>query len=200
MMNIVEFAEELVRRGWCVCPDFLAGEPVAELANAAHDLWNRGAFHKAGTGRGAGLAIRHEVRGDHILWLDECDVPAVRRLLADEIETLRRALNAAGYLGLHEFEGQFAVYPPGGGYARHWDRFHDSDARVVSLVLYLNQVWQPGDGGELRLYPDSEQHDAVTVMPAGGTLVGFLSAQVLHEVLPAQRERFSLSGWFRRRE
>jgi SM-20-related protein len=35
--------------------------------------------------------------------------------------------------------------------------------------------------------------------PTGGCLVVFLSGEVPHEVLPATRERLSLTGWFRRR-
>ncbi|MCO6705038.1 2OG-Fe(II) oxygenase, partial [Streptomyces sp. CHB9.2] len=37
------------------------------------------------------------------------------------------------------------------------------------------------------------------VLPLGGSLVCFLSGQLPHEVLPATRERLSLTGWFRRR-
>ena len=37
------------------------------------------------------------------------------------------------------------------------------------------------------------------VLSEAGTLVVFLSADVPHEVLPATRDRLSLTGWFRRR-
>ncbi|MNF18077.1 hypothetical protein D3C80_2219580 [compost metagenome] len=40
------------------------------------------------------------------------------------------------------------------------------------------------------------EHD---VMPTGGCLVVFLSGDVPHEVLPASRDRLSITGWFRRR-
>ncbi|HEX5339435.1 MAG TPA: 2OG-Fe(II) oxygenase [Gammaproteobacteria bacterium] len=198
-MSDSEFADELIRQGWCVQPGFLSDSRVAELGDVAREHWTRGNFHKAGIGRGAAHSIRHAIRGDHVLWLDECEAPVVQGFVSHELEMLRRALNIAGYLGLHEFEGHFAVYPPATGYAQHLDRFRDSDARVVSLVLYLNQDWQPADGGELRLYPGAEVRNAITVTPTGGTLVGFLSAELPHEVLPSRCERFSLSGWFRRR-
>ena len=35
--------------------------------------------------------------------------------------------------------------------------------------------------------------------PAAGTLVVFMSGDFPHEVLPASRERLSLTGWYRRR-
>ena len=77
------------------------------------------------------------------------------------------------------------------------DRFRDDDRRTVTVVLYLNEEWQPDEGGELRLYlPDGRVHD---VMPLGGSLACFMSADFPHEVLPATRERLSLTGWFRRR-
>ncbi len=66
----------------------------------------------------------------------------------------------------------------------------------VEIVAYLNDAWHADDGGALRLHLDSGPRD---VLPAGGTLVAFLSASVAHEVLPASRERISIAGWFRRR-
>lgn len=198
-MNVPGFAVEVIRQGWCVQTDFVAAKRVAELAHVLREHWARGAFDKAGIGRGANRTIRHDIRGDHVLWLEDCTVPLVQQFVSNDLEELRLAFNAAGYLGLHEFEGHFAVYPPGTGYARHLDRFRDDDARIVSLVLYLNQDWQAADGGELRLYPGAGTQQPITVSPAAGTLVGFLSAEVPHEVLPSRRDRLSLTGWFRRR-
>jgi SM-20-related protein len=169
------------------------------LRQALLQEWEQGRFHKAGIGRGAAHVVRHDIRGDHVLWLDECEAPAVRQFVGGELEQLRLALNAAGYFGLYDFAGHFAVYPPGTGYARHLDRFRNNDARVVSLVLYLNDEWLADDGGELRLYPRATTREPVSVLPLGGTLAVFLSADVPHEVLAARRERFSLTGWFRRR-
>lgn len=49
----------------------------------------------------------------------------------------------------------------------------------------------------MRLYlADGREHD---VLPQAGTLALFLSSEMPHEVLPATRERLSLTGWFRRR-
>jgi SM-20-related protein len=61
----------------------------------------------------------------------------------------------------------------------------------------LNQDWQKDDGGELRLYLNGTADDThIDIMPVGGRLILFLSAKFLHEVLPAKRERISLTGWF----
>lgn len=198
-MDISRFVAEAIEQGWSVQPGFLDSDRVTRLTAAARELWKRGSFYKAGIGRGTAHRVRPDIRGDHILWLDECDVPCVQRFLSEDLEALRLALNSAGYLGLHEFEGHFAVYPPDTHYARHYDRFHDNDERVFTVTLYLNPDWQEEDGGQLMLYPGTGNGEPVSVLPAAGTLVGFISAGMAHEVLPSRRERFSLTGWFRRR-
>ena len=136
------------------------------------------------------------VRGDRTAWLDEHGGSPAEGVFRALVEALRRAFNASLYLGLFRFDGHYALYPPGATYARHLDRFADDDRRVVSLVLYLNDAWQPSDGGALRLHlPDGGVHD---VLPIGGTVVAFLSADFPHEVLPATRPRLALTGWLSR--
>ena len=56
-------------------------------------------------------------------------------------------------------------------------------------------------GGQLRMYLKNEPQEELQydVQPTGGCLVVFLSGEIPHEVLPASRERLSLTGWFRRR-
>jgi SM-20-related protein len=118
----------------------------------------------------------------------------------DALEALRRALNRELQLGLFEFEGHFAAYPPDAFYRRHRDSQEGAGARVVSCVLYLNHAWRPEDGGQLRLYLEaSDSENCRDVLPEGGTLVCFLSQRFWHEVLPATRVRHSLTGWFRQR-
>lgn len=136
------------------------------------------------------------VRGDRTAWLSAPgDSPAEAAFRA-LVEELRLAVNAALYLGLFEYDGHYALYPAGGTYARHLDRFTDDDRRILSVVLYLNDDWRAADGGALRLHIEG----SVTrdVLPIGGTVVAFLSARFSHEVLAATRDRLSLTGWFRR--
>ena len=113
------------------------------------------------------------------------------------MDSLRQALNRGLYLGLEDFESHFALYPPGAFYRKHVDRFRDDDKRMVSAVIYLNDAWLPEHGGQLRMFP--KDADAFDVQPVGGCLAVFLSGEMPHEVLPAHRERLSLTGWFRRR-
>jgi SM-20-related protein len=122
--------------------------------------------------------------------------PACDQYLA-LMDGLRQGLNRELYLGLDDYECHFAWYPPGAFYQKHLDRFRDDDRRAVSAVFYLNPDWQAEQGGALRLYlADETTRD---VQPQAGSLLVFLSADLPHEVLPASRERLSLTGWFRRR-
>ena len=140
---------------------------------------------------------RADVRGDRIRWLDERPHDAAEAAAFALLDALRVACNRSLMAGLVEFEGHYALYPPGTSYARHRDRFRDDDTRVLSCVLYLNDDWRRDDGGALRLYVEGGQ--AIDVWPEAGTLVAFLSERFDHEVLPARRPRLALTGWFRRR-
>lgn len=202
-MHALHMAGDFVRQGWAVQENFLNGKCWRELAAEAQGLWQQGRFGKAGIGREAMHRVQAGIRGDDTLWLDEPMTPVACRFVTRELEALRLALNASTYLGLFEFEGHLAAYPTGACYARHLDQLRGTETRQVSVALYLNDTWQTADGGELRLYPpglDGAPADSgTTILPRGGTLLIFASAGMPHEVRPAKRTRFSLSGWFRRR-
>lgn len=107
-------------------------------------------------------------------------------------------LNRELFLGLWDFECQVAHYQPGDFYRRHYDAFRGRSNRRVSVVAYLNGGWLPDQAGELAIYPDMETLEpALKVTPLMGTMVVFLSEDVPHEVLPAERDRYSVAGWFR---
>jgi SM-20-related protein len=163
-------------------------------------LLDTGALRQAGIGTGGSVRVEPTVRGDRTLWLDPQQATRAQRDCLDALEALRRALNRELQLGLFEFEGHFAAYPPGAFYRRHRDSQVGAGARVVSCVLYLNDAWSAEDGGQLRLYLEASDGETYhDVLPVGGTLVCFLSQPFWHEVLPATRVRLSLTGWFRQR-
>ncbi|WP_211461751.1 2OG-Fe(II) oxygenase [Collimonas silvisoli] len=189
-------ADGLVEHGWSQQNIFLSAELTLALAAECRALAASGGLNPASVGRGAAQALRTEIRGDRILWLKAGQSPACDRYL-QIMESLRIALNHALYLGLDEYESHFAFYAPGASYQTHLDRFRDDDCRTVSVVIYLNHNWLPGQGGALRLHPQGEC--AQDIAPLGSRMVLFLSAEMRHEVLPATRDRLSLAGWFRRR-
>jgi SM-20-related protein len=194
--RVSDIAGALADRGFAIVPDWLPPDHVAALAAEAHELAASGRFKEAGVGRGAGHAVRHDIRGDRILWLDgQAPTPAQARYWA-AIEELRVALNRELWLGLAYCEAHYALYPPGAHYQKHIDRFSDADERVISCSFYLNRDWREADGGQLRLHVEDGHVD---VLPVAGTCVLFRSDTFLHEVLPATQTRLSVTGWFRRR-
>lgn len=194
--DLAPIVDDLAEQGWSLQPLFAPLALTLELAEECRKRVARGALAPAAVGRGGQQQIREGVRGDHIQWLEPGQAPASDRYL-ELMDELRQALNQGLYMGLEDYESHFALYPPGAFYQKHVDRFRDDDRRAVSAVLYLNQDWQAEQGGALRLYlPDGSSRD---VLPQAGSLLLFLSADMPHEVLPATRERLSLTGWFRRR-
>ena len=194
-----EVADALARDGIAIATDFLGSELVGSLAGEAREAVANGRFHASGVGSGHTHALRPDIRGDHILWLERPETDAQRDYFA-RMEALRLAINERLFLGLFDLECHFALYPPGSFYQRHVDRFRDDARRAVSVVLYLNACWDPAWGGALRIYEsEAPQAPFRDIVPLGGTLVCFLSDSVSHEVRPALHERLSLTGWFRRR-
>ena len=189
--------EGIAARGYTITPEFLGAHVIAALRVRAQTLERDGLLASAGVGRGSDRTLRTDIRGDRIRWLDGAGPDPAFEPVRHALESLRVAVNRELALGLLEFEGHYALYPAGARYTRHKDRFRDDDARVLSIVLYLNDDWRAEDGGALRLFVD--KRDAIDVVPAGGTLVTFLADRFDHEVLPAIRPRVSLTGWFRRR-
>ena len=177
--------------------DFVDARLLAELRDRCVELHATGGLRPARVGRGDDEQLAPEVRGDFISWLQQPERDAEQRLLA-RLDELRAALNRALMTGLEDFQGHFALYPRGAGYARHFDRLVGTDVRAISAALYLNDGWADEDGGQLRLYT-GRRRQCRDVLPQGGRLVAFLSDRFEHEVLPARRERMSFTGWFRRR-
>jgi SM-20-related protein len=197
--KLTEIIDSLERQGWCVMPDFLDPEVVADLRALCLARHDAGKFHRAGVGAGK-AKMAENLRGDAILWVESHDAHAALRAYLDATEALRVAVNRELFLGLDHLEAHFAAYPAGGFYKKHLDRFRDDDRRTLTAIVYLNDAWTVEDGGLLRFWPDpsgtGETHD---ILPTGGTLVTFLSERHWHEVLPAKRQRLALTGWYKRR-
>ena len=191
-------AHGLVDPGYAIVADFVTPGLVAALRTEAEAVHATGGFRPAGIGRGATWHLRPDVRGDEVHWVDPERARVHQRSLLDVMERLRVQLNRALFLGLTGYEAHLAVYPAGTAYHRHRDAHAGTDARRVTTTLYLNDDWQPGDGGTLRLFlPDGDHLD---VPPRGGLLLVFASQELDHEVREARRPRLSWTGWFRRDE
>jgi SM-20-related protein len=192
---LLRIVDDVAERGWSRQDIFLPENLTRELALECRKRAAEGELAPASVGRGVLQEVREGIRGDHIQWLEPEQSEPCDRYLA-LMDSLRQALNRGLFLGLEDYESHFALYPPGAFYLKHIDRFRDDDKRMLSAVLYLNDAWLPEHGGHLRMYLDDTELD---VQPTGGCLVVFLSGEIPHEVLPATRDRLSLTGWFRRR-
>lgn len=193
-------ADALAGPGWGVFPGFASPAQITELTRECCTLWDAGGFRHAGIGNGPTFQLNPKIRTDRVMWLNQELLTPAQQWWSRELEQLRRAINRELFLGLFDFEGHFAVYPPGSYYRRHLDQFKGIGLRTVTTILYLNDNWAAADGGQLRIYLEPDGEGAfVDVLPEAGTLVSFLSGSFLHEVLPAKRERMSLTGWFKTR-
>lgn len=115
------------------------------------------------------------------------------------MQALQENINQHLYMGLFDYGSHFAHYKVGDFYAKHLDRLKGKTNRVLTTVLYLNDVWSKDDGGEIVLF-DENQHIVEKLLPKANRLIIFLSERFPHEVLPAKKDRYSITGWFRVRE
>lgn len=181
-----------MHKGYSVRPSALP-ESVSSALSDKRSRLNRREFRKGGIGRGQYAKKNQFVRNNKINWIEDSDPDLAHWHQWNE--QLRRHLNRELFLGLFSFESHFTLYEAGDRYKRHIDAFAGERSRVVSLVSYLNEGWQPDQGGELVLYP--KDNEPIFVTPAFGTLVLFLSEEMPHEVLPTKRKRHGIAGWFR---
>ena len=189
--------EALKVDGISVRDEFLAEARIRTLLECAQLRRERGQFHAAQVGGLRHAQRREEIRGDFTCWMTPPLLPA-EQALSEDLERLRLQLNREAMLGLFELELHYAWYPPGAGYARHVDQPQGRTHRQVSLVLYLSAGWTPEAGGELRFFEAGGSHRDVA--PLAGRMVCFLTPGREHAVLPTQRDRLSISGWFCARE
>lgn len=186
--------DALESQHYAVIPQFLSLTLREALLAELLQLHAQGAFYEASVGRGVRQTRQAHIRGDSICWLEHHFTIAAQYLTL--MEQLRQQLNAHFYLGLRSYEAHYAHYQAGSVYQRHVDRHRDNNARVVTTVCYLNDEWPIEAGGQLKLYNKNNEL-LLEKTPTGGSLVLFMSADMPHEVLAANRSRFSIAGWFR---
>lgn len=187
-------AQDLVAQGLSIQRKAL---PI-EISDILHYHMSNMPEHKfkaASIGRHQQRQHNESVRNDQIVWINGESPAGVRWL--QWCQDLQSYLNRRLFLGLHSFESHFAHYPSGHFYKRHFDAFKGQANRVVSIVTYLNPEWEESDGGELIIYKNAGDLSGCSIAPEYGTVSVFLSEEFEHEVLPTQRDRYSVAGWFR---
>lgn len=193
-MNFIfdSIADGLAGPGYAVTDQFLSQSEVNAILELEDFQKGSDHFKKAGIGKKQGLQINESIRGDYIQWVEKNTAPAPVKVYLDRLHNLVQFLNQALYLSLKDYEVHMTVYPPGSYYKRHLDQFKHDDHRKLSVICYLNNDWKEDHGGQLRMFLDDTVRD---FFPLAGRLVCFRSDQIEHEVLPANRDRLSLTGW-----
>ncbi|GLX76982.1 prolyl 4-hydroxylase subunit alpha [Thalassotalea insulae] len=187
-------ADDIIKQGYSVRPGALA-EEISHSLFAYQQSLTTHKYVDAGIGRGDDYLQNEFVRTDEICWITgESDAG---KLWLEWAAALQTFLNQRLFLGLFSFESHFAHYASGDYYKRHYDAFKGEANRVLSIVTYLNSGWTNSDGGELVLYQNEYDKEGLKIVPLYGTIVIFLSEEFPHEVLPANRDRYSVAGWFR---
>lgn len=184
-------ADGLAEEGYAVVDQFLSQQEVDRIL-ALKEFKGENQFKKAGIGKRQDLQINEAIRGDYIHWLDKTTASAPARIYLDRLNDLVQFINQNLFLSLKDYEVHMTIYPAGSYYKRHLDQFKKDDHRKLSVICYLNNDWKEEQGGQLRMYLPQKSID---ILPLSGRLVCFRSDQIEHEVLPATRDRLSLTGW-----
>lgn len=188
----------ILEMGYGVVDSFLVPTEIIALRTQLQERQAAGLFLEAGIGSGQST-VEKAIRGDQILWLEATAATPDEVIFLDRINLFIWYVNRTCYLGLRDSELHYARYPVGTFYKRHLDRFHSDSRRCLSVICYLNNNWQPTDGGQLAVYVPGADGTKKTIYidPIGGRFVCFDSGLLEHEVLPAIRDRLSITGWLR---
>ncbi|MGR3900125.1 2OG-Fe(II) oxygenase [Psychrobacter sp. 1176_08] len=134
-----------------------------------------------------------DIRGDRIRWITENFFAGYYYL--QSINALASLFNRSLFAGIRHSEAHYACYPIGFGYQWHSDNPAGRDERVISAVFYLNDDWEPTDGGALEVVDKHGVHHEV--MPVANRLIIF-DSDLRHQVQTAHRQRYSIATWMRR--
>ncbi len=180
--------------GYFVVDDFCSNDDAIAARAAAQRMVDAHRLSPAGVSRAGSVEPR--IRGDLTTFLDENDLDTGFVGVVSALTAFQSTLREQAWLTLPRRELQLGCYPGDGtGYARHLDAFRGASLtghRRVTVVLWLNEGWQPAHGGCLRVATD---HGVVDVEPLLARAIVFLSERVPHEVLPCFAPRFALTMW-----
>lgn len=195
LKNPDQICNELYAQGYCVIESFLSIEDFQSLKMSAQMMLANAQFRSAKIGRQFASMENANIRTDKIAWLDEVEQNTAMDNYLSKINQLAQGLNQAFFLGLDHLEAHFAIYPPGSFYRKHVDQFKGTQDRRISCVYYLNDQWQEQDGGQLKLYNESNEL-LLNLLPTANRLIVFKS-DLAHEVCETHRSRFSITGWLK---
>ena len=212
-----ELAPELYRRlfevgePFVVFDDVLGNDVRGAMLEDALALRRRDRFGPSQSVGSDGVPFDKEaVLSCEVEPTDFDDAPHLLAFTRDWLLTLPPALNAllgAERVSPREYGTKLAVQMASGRYPRHVDNAcvdggGPRDKRWITCIYYLQEPgWDAG--GALRIYVDNDDDargdargEGVDVAPTGDRLVCFFADRVVHEVLPANADRWALTLWF----
>ena len=191
-----QLIQDILANGYGVIEDFIQPLQVTRLSQNLQELYQDGYFKKAGIGNTSNLQVISEIRGDYILWLNQDTSLLCKEIYFDKIDRLISYFNETCFLGIKGIEAHFALFPEGTFYKRHLDSFKNNDKRIFSVIFYLNENWKQENGGELNMYFQEKNIETlVSILPIAGRFLCFESHKIPHEVLVANKDRLSITGW-----
>ena len=173
---------------------FLTTELSNHLKDNLKDLYKNAAMKAAGTGNASIVSHDKLVRSDVIYWLDRTHNNQHENDFFDVMDRFVLFLNATCYTGITGYEFHYTLYEKGSFYKTHIDQFQTNGSRAFSMVMYLNENWKVGDGGELCIHHSDRLEN---ISPMNGKSVFFKSNELAHEVLLTHEPRMSITGWLK---
>ena len=184
----------LLEHGYGVVEGLFEPEVLTGLKGELLRLLDEDEFKRAGIGKDEFFTRAKAIRSDRIHWIENESPHPAEQAFIDRLRSFSNYLNRTCYTGIRDLEFHYACFEKGNFYKRHLDQFKNDESRKFSVVTYLNENWTDTDGGALVLYLASgERH----IQARWGTTVIFKSDLIEHEVLPATRNRYSLTGWLK---
>ena len=176
-----------------IVENFLNASLALRLKNDLLKMYSENQFRSAGTGNEMGTQNK-SVRSDVIYWLDRKHDTLLENDFFDLVDKFVAHLNQTCYAGITGYEFHYALYEKGSFYKKHLDQFRNNDSRKYSMIMYLNEDWQAGDGGELNIH---HTDNVQSISPVNGKSVFFKSNEMEHEVVMANKPRMSITGWLK---
>lgn len=177
-----------------ITTEFISEQLAANLKLNLADLYEQEALKEAGIGNESKLTVDKEIRRDKIYWLDKKNQNIHEDAFFSVIDEFVAYLNQTCFAGIKSYEFHYALYEKGAFYKKHLDQFQSDNSRAFSMIIYLNESWKTGDGGELKVYRDTEVQ---LIDPTNRKCVFFKSNELPHEVLLTTVSRRSITGWLK---
>lgn len=187
----IDWVDALADHDYVIIDDFLPEDALTEINTYFLLQREKDEFSRAAIGALDQRQTNDDIRRDYIYWLNDKQDRCLSNTWGLLFESMQ-VLNRYCFLSLSDLEFHLAYYPTGGYYKRHLDQFQNRNNRLISMVIYLNENWQNGDGGELEIF---QHNESILIEPIAGRCAMFRSDIVEHAVRQAFKPRKSLTGW-----